>query len=226
MTTFLRHHIPGWPSTLTLDHFILHMTTHLPALRRTLLLWDKEPEYREKSVPVFDLLLNPARSEELEQELKKVDDEAIETFQKMDFSNDKIKQIVLSVLWFTAQPCQKLLTFCTWKGQRVPCGKIFFPIPTDMGMCCTFNHNSLKTMLSGKTFANLIEGIEEKIRELEDVPDDNSDWDNFTGIDYTPNWGIQNGLTVIIDTKSELNPASVKQDFLGVQGSIQKPFLL
>jgi hypothetical protein len=55
LTTFVRHQIPGWPPDLTLDHFILHMTTHFPALRRTLLLWEKEPEYRDQPVPMFDL---------------------------------------------------------------------------------------------------------------------------------------------------------------------------
>jgi hypothetical protein len=37
------------------------------------------------------------------------------------------------------------------------------------------------------------------------------------GPDFTPNWGIQNGLTVVIDTVSDWYPASVRQDFLGVQ---------
>ncbi len=48
---------------------MLHMTTHFPALRRTILLWEKEPEFREANVPVFDLLLNPKRAKELEEEL-------------------------------------------------------------------------------------------------------------------------------------------------------------
>jgi hypothetical protein len=39
--------------------------------------------------------------------------------------------------------------------------------------------------------------------------------------DHTPNWGIQNGLTVIMDTMSNWNPASVTQDFLGVQAAIK-----
>jgi len=46
---------------LTLEHFMLYMTTHLPSLTRTLLLWSKEPEFRNKGVPVFDLLINPGK---------------------------------------------------------------------------------------------------------------------------------------------------------------------
>jgi hypothetical protein len=56
ITQFVRHHIPGWPKNLTLESFMLHMTTHFPALRRTILLWEKEPEFRNSSVPVFDLV--------------------------------------------------------------------------------------------------------------------------------------------------------------------------
>jgi hypothetical protein len=48
-------------SELSLESFLLHMTTHFPALRRTLLLWAKEAEYENISTPVFDILLNPAR---------------------------------------------------------------------------------------------------------------------------------------------------------------------
>jgi hypothetical protein len=223
LTVFVRHHIPGWSPDLTLEHFILYMTTHFPALRRTILLWEKEGEFRNKSVPVFDLILNPSRSEELAKELEKIDRKATELFDKMDFSDEKLHKIILSVLWFTAQPCHKLLTFCLWKGERVDCGKIFFPIPTDIGMCCAFNHNSLKKMLKGEKFAKMIQEIEEKSNRLEAANsiDATFSMQPETSIDFTPNWGIQNGLTVVIDAKSDWNPASVQHDFLGVQAAIK-----
>ena len=41
---------------------MLYMTTYLPALSSTLLLWAKEPEFRNTKVPVFDLLINPGNS--------------------------------------------------------------------------------------------------------------------------------------------------------------------
>jgi hypothetical protein len=93
---------------------MLYMTTHLPALTRTLLLWSKEPEFRNRSVPVFDLLLNPDRSEEMRQELDQVDRLTVQLFEKMDFSQVKQQEIILSVLWFSAQPCKRLLTYCNW----------------------------------------------------------------------------------------------------------------
>lgn len=228
LTTFVRHHIPGWPLDLSLESFMLHMTTHFPALRKTLLLWAKEPEYRNRSVPVFDLLLNPSRTEEMEEELEKIDKRAIELFEEMDFSDEKHQKVMLSVLWFTAQPCRQLLTFCIWKGQRVPCEKIFYPIPTDIGFCCAFNHNSLKTMLRGQKLAKIIEDIEEKYDNLTDFFQKGKNEkpatiniEELKNLDYTPNWGIQNGLTIVVDTMSDWNPASLQQDFLGVQAAIK-----
>jgi hypothetical protein len=41
------------------------------------------------------------------------------------------------------------------------------PLPPDIGLCCAFNHNSLKTMLSGKKFANMVKDIEEKYNEMD-----------------------------------------------------------
>ena len=198
------------------------MTTHFPALRRTLLLWAKEADFKNSSVPVFDLLLNPDRSEELRIELEKIDQQADNLFKDMDFSNEKNHRVMLSVLWFTAQPCRQLLRYCMWKGQRVACEQIFYPIPTDVGFCCAFNHNPLRTMLKGKKLARMIENIEESYDKLfkkeahHYQPEANPE-----KIDHTPNWGIQNGLTVVLDTMSNWNPASVRQDFLGVTAAIK-----
>ena len=226
LTKFVRHHIPGWPEELTLDSFMLHMTTHFPALRRTLLLWAKEPEFRNNSVPVFDLLLNPERQGDLEIELEKIDQKAHDLFHDMDFSDEKNQRVMLSVLWFTAQPCRQLLRYCSWKGQRVPCEKIFYPIPTDVGFCCAFNHNPLTTMLRGHKFATMIDRIEERYERLFEAKpirrrQEKASHEDATKIDHTPNWGIQNGLTVILDTMSNWNPASVRQDFLGVTAAIK-----
>lgn len=49
---------------------MLYMTTHLPSLTRTLLLWSKEPEFRNQGVPVFDLLINPGKNLEIQINLK------------------------------------------------------------------------------------------------------------------------------------------------------------
>lgn len=221
LTHFVRHFIPEWPPELTLQNFMLHMTTHFPALRKTILLWSKESEFRNKSVPVFDLLLNPDRKGEKEKELSRIDRDAVKLFERMDFTSEKQQKIMLSVLWFTAQPCRQLLTLCTWKSQRVPCDKLFYPIPTDIGFCCAFNHDSLKKMLRGAWLPRIIQNLEERFDSLYDGSSNESEDNDNIPDHFTPNWGIQNGLTVVIDTLSNWNPASVRQDFLGVRAAIK-----
>ena len=130
---------------------------------------------------------------------------------------------MLSVLWFTAEPCRRLITYCTWKGRSVPCDAIFYPIPTDIGFCCAFNHNTLSRMLRGHRLAKIIENIEAKFDKISRATSfaAGTSRKNLTAVDYAPKWGIQNGLTVVVDTLSEWNPASVRQDFLGVQAALK-----
>ncbi len=112
-----------------------------------------------------------------------------------------------------------MITHCTWKGRKVPCDAIFYPIPTDIGFCCAFNHNTLSRMLRGHQLAQIIEKIEAKFDKIsvDNLFEAGTPRDKLPEIDYSPKWGIQNGLSVVVDTLSEWNPASVRQDFLGVQ---------
>ena len=50
----------------------------------------------------------------MRQELDQVDRLTVQLFEKMDFSQVKQQEIILSVLWFSAQPCKRLLTYCNW----------------------------------------------------------------------------------------------------------------
>ena len=34
---------------------------------------------------------------------------------------------------------KSMLKFCQWRGEQVPCSAIFTTVPTDHGMCCSFN---------------------------------------------------------------------------------------
>jgi len=89
-------------------------------------------------------------------ELDKIDKQAYDLFKDIDFGNRNNQKIMMSVLWFTAQPCRQMLTICYWKGVKIGCDKIFSAIPTDLGFCCAFNHNSLSEMLRGNNFSNLL----------------------------------------------------------------------
>lgn len=38
-----------------------------------------------------------------------------------------------------SQPCSELLRYCVWGQEQYDCTKLFKPIITDYGKCCTFN---------------------------------------------------------------------------------------
>jgi len=46
---------------------------------------------------------------------------------------------VRSFLRNASQPCMEMIRHCTWKDKIINCTKIFRPIETDFGKCCTFN---------------------------------------------------------------------------------------
>ena len=94
MTEFVRNSVPGFPPNLTLERFILHMTTHHPTIVKTLTVW-KEDEARTESgsdPPGFDLLLNPERTAEMFEKIAQTERETAEIFSKMDFSSEKTRE--------------------------------------------------------------------------------------------------------------------------------------
>lgn len=164
LAEFVSQAIPGWPSTLTLERFLLHMTTHHPTLVRTLLVWKHNHE--NATVPGYDILLNPDKSEQKARELQELHDEIEETFKLLDFSSERSQKIVLTILWFTGLPCKRLLKKCIWHGVTAPCSSLFQLVPTDVGFCCSFNNDPLRVTLKNSSFANIIDNIETRWARL------------------------------------------------------------
>lgn len=80
----------------------------------------------------------------------------------MDFSSPSRHRVLLNLLWFTGLPCKRLLTRCSWKSLDVPCDELFHLLPTDIGFCCSFNHDPLTDMLRGSHFAEVIALTEDR----------------------------------------------------------------
>ena len=59
-------------------------------------------------------MINPERRNEMKEDLNRFDKMAEQVFQQMDFMSLKQQEMMLHVLWFTAQPCRKLLIHCSW----------------------------------------------------------------------------------------------------------------
>jgi len=48
-----------------------------------------------------------------------------------------------------------VLKSCYWKGKPINCAAIFSPIPTERGMCCTFNMKPINEIFNGKSYVDL-----------------------------------------------------------------------
>lgn len=219
LTEFMIQMVPGWPLELTLEEFLLHMTTDHDALIKTFIITKYSNDPFENR-PAFDILLNPDRANEMEQVQSEIKAKVGQLFSAMDFRSKQVHEIILAVLWFTGLPCEKLLQTCVWKGRKIPCSLLFHLIPTDIGFCCSFNHDPLVTMLRNSSFANILQRIETKYQDLTFGPHVRNQ-KRYISYPFSPQAGKHNGLLVVLDMKShDLKSTSVKQDFLGVQASV------
>ena len=233
LTHFVKNQIPGWSNSLDLESFLRDMTIDFHALIKTEILWKMKSS--NDSRPILDIILNPDRQEELENLMHVIEVELQEQYSRMDFSSEKAQKIVLTLLWFTSQPCNHFIKYCTWKGLVVACQDIFKLVPTDVGFCCSFNHASMPKMLRKSSYAKTIETIETNYYLNQPKKSKSSHlWSRSkidkTEIDLTPMKGKLNGLTVVLDLNSEsLKPSTLNQDHIGVQATVtpknEFPFL-
>ena len=47
-----------------------------------------------------------------------------------------------------------LLKKCRWRGEDVPCHKVFQSFPTDRGLCCVFNIDSAEKIFKDSYYRN------------------------------------------------------------------------
>ncbi len=213
MTEFVRYSVPGWPESLTLERFLLHMTTHHPTLVKTIMLWEEDA----LNPPGFDILINPERRQEMKAAYTKIEIDTEKAFAKMNFTSDKTRRVLLSSLWFTGLPCKRMLVKCWWKNVEGNCDDIFHLIPTDIGFCCSFNHQPMEMIMNNSTFTTILRQIEKRYKSYDEG--EKNDESAFPPI--TPQAGKQNGLRVLIDMKAtDLRAASVEHNFNGIQAAV------
>ena len=127
---------------------------------------------------------------------------------------------LFEILWYTQLPCfdvrgttsstdqqYGMLKACFWMGEKVPCAAIFRTVPTDRGMCCSFNLGSAQAMFKSKRFHERVESLQ--------TWDKHSAFDPATEniLDRTPRSGKENGLTVVLDARTDkISPSSVNDD--------------
>ncbi len=125
------------------------------------------------------------------------------------------KPSVLEFMWNTNLPCFHdelrrgkihLLSKCSWKGTEVPCQRIFKRMPTDYGMCCTFNAAEAELTYKESKYMDTVRFL----RNAEVQPGDND------MVDLTTQSGRDKGLTLFLDSRGDaLIEGSVASDASG-----------
>ena len=120
-------------------------------------------------LPPIDIFLNPERSLE-KLNLKMYMKNLIHSFLDQPMIAHVYPNL-FRLLWYSMLPCfpipginsRSMLKQCKWAGQDVHCSDIFQSIPTDSGICCSFNH---KSALKSTHYSNLVEEMQNRDRIL------------------------------------------------------------
>ena len=111
-------------------------------------------------VPLIDTFLNKEKRNDLPRVIK-----VMRTITKANFPVKDIGKNftnLFNLLWNSYLPCHNkenipgfeyLLKKCILHGQEVECSHLFKPMPTDQGICCSFNQ---KTVLKDSEFSRLL----------------------------------------------------------------------
>ena len=79
---------------------------------------------------------------------------------------------LFEILWSTQLPCfdakgtRSMLKACMWKGMKVPCSAIFKTMPTDRGMCCSFNLKAASKLFTNREFVQSVEKMQKRDEEI------------------------------------------------------------
>ena len=117
----------------------------------------------------LDLRFDPAFQEEQSNVIQQKQNDVTDMFRRLNLSQSF--QNIYSILWNARNPCfetaekgslgKSFLKDCKWKGLNMPCSAIFSSIPTDKGMCCSFNMKVAEEVFQGETFVQLNKIIQE-----------------------------------------------------------------
>ena len=142
----------------------------------------------------------------------------------------------LTTLWHAKLPCfdtlgmsleedgeRGILKSCSWKGESVPCSKIFTTFPTDQGMCCSFNMKAANEIFSNSQYSALVTQLQ---KEDLNISVDNGTLPSFYLTKQEPKTqsGRSMGLKLVLDAHTDIvESISISQDFEGFTGLITEP---
>ena len=130
-----------------------------------------------------------------------------------------------STLWYAPNSCfdilgittSSVLKYCEWKGLTIPCASVFTTIPTDVGMCCSFNMNAAEEIFQDTLYTQKLQAMQTADKNLTRVSSQPIKYRQNKEPKSMP--GRNRGLSVLLDLHSnDLAIGSLKMDFQGFMG--------
>ena len=115
----------------------------------------------------LNMLLDP----EKEETRKKMEEEARKQFDDQfgSMNWEKSYESMFQLMWYSQLPCfdvnqitstkmdeMSFIKKCSWKGEEISCPSIFEMVPTDRGMCCSFNMEKAENIFQKSKYTELI----------------------------------------------------------------------
>ena len=149
----------------------------------------------------------------------------------LDFGSTDLQQSyynLFEILWYSQLPCfdvinvtskvnneMGMIKSCSWKGQMMSCAALFSTMPTDKGMCCTFNKDKAEAMLKEGVYSEQVTKMQETDKNGAFGDTKMPEWysENNEPIPYP---GTDMGLRLVLDSHSDkLSSGSIGDMFRG-----------
>jgi hypothetical protein len=169
----------------------------------------------------ISILLNSSLKLKYEQSIAYQKAEIMDMIKRIDM--EKAYQSIFKSLWYSYLPCydvknisstfreMSLIKYCEWKGIQIPCSEVFTSFPTDEGLCCSFNMKAADEIYKESIFRDTLQAMQRS-----DKVNSYSTQNLFSTdvIINEPEVGIKKGLTVLLDSHSNLlHLGSYDEDF-------------
>ena len=132
----------------------------------------KENTNVPSNIQKLNLLLDPEKKKEREEKVRKARSDFQDNFGGMNYT--VAYDSLFEILWYSQLPCfdvrnvtsnaldeLSIIKKCSWKGKEMPCPKIFKTLPTDRGMCCTFNMKKAEEIFRNLKYSELVQSMQD-----------------------------------------------------------------
>ena len=116
----------------------------------------------------LNLILNPNKQSERQEKIQEAKKDYADNFGDVDLQ--KAYDSLFEILWYSQLPCydvkdvtsnardqMSIIKRCQWKGREISCPSIFKTLPTDRGMCCSFNMEMAEEIFQKSRYADVVQ---------------------------------------------------------------------